>query len=275
VTPEQNHPANNQEFEISRELPVPSAIIEICQKIENKGGRAYIVGGWVRDMLTGTQSKDFDLEIFGLTKQQLEETLANYQIKEEVGKTFGIYKLTLNTEPEQKDKTIEIDIALARTETSTGEKHKDFTVKTSPQLTPQQTSQRRDFTINALMYDPLQQKLLDFHNGLQDLKERKLYAVNLETFSEDPLRVWRLASLASRLNFADIKTDPRNHHAKIIHTKGFVQPDAFQLCQNMVNEGKLDHLPKERITEEMVKILLKSPHPSIGFTYLQQLGILH
>ncbi len=223
-----------------KEIETPEKIIEICQAIEKVGGRAYIVGGWVRDQLLGNGSKDIDLEVFGLKKEKLEETLKKFGLAKEVGKSFGVYKIN------------EVDVALARLETKIGKGHTDFEIETSPNLTPEQTSFRRDFTANALLYDPIENKVLDFHNGQADLAQKILRIVDKKTFAEDPLRVYRLASLSSRLGFD-------------------IEPATFGICQKMV--GELKHLPEERVSEEWKKILL-SPDPAKGFKILESLGIL-
>ncbi|TSC92672.1 MAG: tRNA nucleotidyltransferase (CCA-adding enzyme) [Candidatus Berkelbacteria bacterium Licking1014_7] len=230
----------NQTENMPKEIETPEKIINVCQAVKDAGGQALIVGGWVRDKLLGLDSKDIDLEIFGLGKSKLEEALKKFGLTKEVGKTFGVYKIG------------DIDVALARLETKTGEKHTDFEVKTSPAFTPEQTSRRRDFTVNALMYDPVRSEVLDFHNGLADLDKKILRVVDEKTFIEDPLRVYRLASLSSRLGFE-------------------VEPKTQATCQQMMPE--LKHLPKERVSEEWKKILL-SPNPSKGLKILEKLGIL-
>lgn len=223
-----------------KEIETPEKIGQICQAVRQAGGQALIVGGWVRDQLLGNDSKDIDLEIFGLEKSKLEPALRNFGITPEVGKSFGVYKIG------------DIDVALARLETKTGAKHTNFEVKTSPDFTPKQTSRRRDFTVNALMYDPIGKKVLDFHNGLADLGKKVLCVVDEKTFIEDPLRAYRLASLASRLKFD-------------------AEPATLAICRRMAPE--LKHLAKERVSEEWKKILL-SDDPSRGLTVLENLGVL-
>lgn len=231
--------SQSQEWQ-NRELAASEKSIAICQKIKEASGQGFLVGGWVRDQLLQKDSKDIDIEIFGLTEAQLQETLKEFKLTSEVGKTFGVYKIA------------EIDIALARRETKTGQGHRDFKVEVDPALTPRQTSKRRDFTVNALMYDPLEKKVWDYWGGTRDLKNRQLKMVDQATFREDPLRVYRAASLASRLSFE-------------------IEPETMAVCQQMVPE--LTYLPKERIGEEWKKILL-SPQPSRGLKILENLGII-
>ena len=242
----ENNPTSQSEI-MHKEIKAPEKITEICQAIEQAEGQCYIVGGWVRDQLLSNNSKpaccqtrDIDLEIFGLKKEQLEKTLQNFGLTKEIGKSFAVYKID------------DIDVALARLENKTGPRHTDFEVKTSPNFTPEQTSRRRDFTVNALMYDPLKNKVLDFHNGLPDLDNKTLRLVDEKTFTEDPLRVYRLASLSSRLGFE-------------------IEPATFEICRQMV--PKLKHLPKERVGEEWKKIML-APNPSQGLEILEKLGVL-
>jgi len=167
----------------------PVTIGEICRKIQKTGGRAYLVGGCVRDLLLDLQPKDFDLEVYGIGMDQLHQQLVSLGRTETVGKSFGVIKLWLDS--------LEIDVALPRCERKTSRGHRGFEVDFDPAMSPEEASSRRDFTINAMMLDPLDGKLFDFHGGRQDLERGILRHVS-SAFSEDPLRVLRGMQFASR-----------------------------------------------------------------------------
>ncbi|MGN1183330.1 MAG: hypothetical protein ACI4SR_10025, partial [Faecalibacillus sp.] len=153
-------------------------------------GRVYLVGGIVRDMLLfqNVNYHDVDVEIYDLEIDELENILSKYGHVNEVGKNFGILKL---------DVLPNFDFALPRLETKIGMTHKDFDVIVDKNLDLKQAGLRRDFTVNAIMYDYKYEEIIDFYGGLADLEKRILKMVNKDTFQEDPLRVLRLAQFIS------------------------------------------------------------------------------
>ena len=204
-------------------------------------GKPYLVGGGVRDALLGRPSKDVDIEVHGIEVDDLAEIVERDLggKKEQVGKQFGVFVVD------------DFDIALPRTETKTGAKHTDFDIKPDPNLSLEQAVRRRDFTINALMYDVENDEILDFFGGQDDIKSKNIKHVSEETFVEDPLRVYRAAQFAARFDFS-------------------IDPSTQKLARSM----DLSDLPKERVFGEVQKMLLKSSKPSVGIQALDDMDVL-
>ena len=209
---------------------------QLAQLAAEAGGRAYYVGGYVRDRLLGLNNKDIDIEVHGLYPEQLERILNTLGECNAIGRNFGIYML----------KHYGIDIAMPRSEIATGRGHRDFQVYVDPFLGMEKASARRDFTINAMAEDILTGEILDYYGGRHDLSSGILRHVNSSSFTEDPLRVLRAAQFAARFGFT-------------------VAAETVSLCSGM----DLQALPCERIMEELKKALLKASHPSVFFTVLR------
>lgn len=215
----------------------------IAQAVRPLGGSVYYVGGCVRDRLLGRESKDLDIEVHGVTPQQLEIVLDQMGGRRTVGASFGVYGLA----------GCGLDIAMPRRETTVGRGHRDFTVEVDPWLGPERAARRRDFTVNALMEDVLTGEILDFFQGREDLEKGILRHVSSQSFPEDPLRVLRGAQFAARFGFS-------------------VAPETASLCKTM----DLAALSGERVMAELEKALLKAPRPSVFFETLgqmEQLGV--
>ena len=209
----------------------------IASKIAEAGGRAYYVGGCVRDKLLKRPCKDLDIEVYGIPAEKLEELLSSFGNVLTVGKSFGIFKLEHTS----------LDIALPRTEEKIGEGHRAFLTSADPFLSPETASSRRDFTVNALMEDVLSGEIHDYHHGLEDLEKGILRHVNDASFSEDPLRVLRAARFAAQLGF-DVAEETR------------------ELCRKI----DLSSLSRERVEGETEKALL-SREPGRYFRELRQM----
>ena len=210
----------------------------LAQAVAAAGGRAYFVGGYVRDQLMGKEGKDIDIEVHGVLPAQLESILDGLGERTVMGISFGVYGL----------KHFDLDIAMPRSETKTGRGHRDFTVDVDPFLGTEKAARRRDFTINALMQDVLTGEVIDHYGGLNDLKKGIIRHVWDASFGEDPLRVLRAAQFAARFRFA-------------------VAPETVALCSKM----ELSALAGERVMEELNKALLKAEQPSIFFEQLWQM----
>lgn len=237
-------------------MNLPDAIRQIAESVRhlpNTAGippRALLVGGFVRDALLDIASKDADMEIFGIAPAAL-ETLLNklfFGRVVQAGKTFGVLKISLGD-------GYDIDVAIPRRETKTGNGHKDFLIASDPTMTLEEAARRRDFTINAMALDPLTDELLDPFHGERDLKKKLLRAVDPTTFVEDPLRVYRAVQFSARFDLS-------------------IEPDTFRLLAMMVERGDLDELSKERVTDEIKKLLLRASTPSQGFELMKELGII-
>jgi tRNA nucleotidyltransferase (CCA-adding enzyme) len=212
----------------------------IARAVRDAGGRALIVGGWVRDRLMGTASKDLDIEAFGVDAETVKSLLRPFGSVNTVGESFTVYKVA------------GLDVSLPRRESKTGRGHKGFTVTGDPTLSIAEAARRRDFTINAISWDPLTEEYLDPFNGRRDLAERVLRAVDARTFGDDSLRVLRAIQFAARFEFA-------------------IDDATKALCRTI----PLDDLPAERVWGEIEKLLLRARKPSIGFALALELGIVH
>jgi len=213
--------------------------VAIAQRVRGAGGRALIVGGWVRDQLMSRPSKDLDLEVYGLPADRLKELLSAFGTVNTVGESFTVYKVA------------GVDVSLPRRESRTGRGHKAFAVIGDPSLPFDEAARRRDFTVNAIAWDPLTAEYLDPFNGRGDIIAKRLRAVDLRTFGEDSLRVLRAVQFAARFEFA-------------------LDPATRDLCRELA----LDDLPSERIWMEIEKLLLQAPRPSSGFTLALDLGVI-
>lgn len=210
------------------------------------GGCVYIVGGSVRDKVLGIENNhDIDVEVYHLTYTKLHEILSCYGHVNTFGKSFAIMQL---------DQLPGYDFALPRKENKTGDKHQDFEVIIDPDLSLEKAIQRRDLTMNALMYDYQNDEIIDLCHGLEDIQNKVVRCVNPHTFIEDPLRVLRIAQFIARFEME-------------------VDKETKELCQHMVNEHMLDHLSVERIYQEYCKILMSS-RPSLGFEFLKEIHAL-
>src|SRR3954465_1516394 len=163
-----------------RELKLPSdlrAMLEAVRRV----GRPRLVGGGVRDWLLGLEPKDFDVEVAGVDFETLQRTLAPFGATDVIGRSFGVIKVRSATSG------AEYDFSLPRRESKTGAGHRGFAVAPDPALSDADAAARRDFTINAIAYDPHEQRILDFHGGTDDLK-KKILRHTSPAFVEDPLR---------------------------------------------------------------------------------------
>jgi tRNA nucleotidyltransferase (CCA-adding enzyme) len=217
---------------------IPEEVLKLALTVRDAGGRALLVGGCVRDMLMGVQAKDWDLEVYNLDPAKLRELLDRFGSVNVVGEAFTVYKLGHN-----------IDVSIPRRERKAGRGHRAFVIEGDPTMSIAEATRRRDFTINAVLHDPLTAELIDPFNGQDDIKAGVLRAVSADTFAEDSLRVLRAAQFAARFEFE-------------------IEPDTVKLCQ-MID---LTDLPAERICGEIEKLLLRAQRPSLGLDRLLQLG---
>ena len=226
-------------------IDYPDKLNTLFNKLHTLNIKPIIIGGYVRDRLLHLDSKDIDIELYGLEKlEDLEIILQEFGEVNSVGKSFGVCKLNFEG--------LEIDFSLPREDSKVASGHKGFSVKTDSTLDFKTATSRRDFKMNAIGYDVISKELLDPFNGIQDIKNRVISAVDLRKFSEDPLRVLRAISFAGRFSFR-------------------LDTALFSLCKEMIKENILNELPKERVYEEIKKLLLKSKKPSIGFQLLEDL----
>ena len=196
--------------------------------------RVYLVGGCVRDALLGREIYDYDIEVYDIEPLKFDELMAGIRASG-VGKSYFIYKYK------------NYDLGLPRSESKTGNSHKDFAV--SYINDPALASLRRDFTVNAMMMNIFDGEILDFHGGKKDLESKTLRHIDGEKFKEDPLRVLRGVQFSARLDFS-------------------IADDTLELMKTL----DLAHLSKDRINTELIKFF-RSEHLEKGAFYLFKLSL--
>jgi tRNA nucleotidyltransferase (CCA-adding enzyme) len=219
-------------------LTIPPQLEAILRNLDAAGFRAILVGGAVRDALLGLDPKDFDVEVYGISYDRLAGLLIRHSRVDVVGKSFGVVKL------------LGCDFSIPRRESKTGPHHRDFQATFDESITPREAASRRDFTVNAIGYDPLRGEVLDFFGGQDDLKNRVLRATS-SAFSEDPLRVLRGMQFACRFDLA-------------------LDPATAEVSRAIAGEYRT--LALERIAEEFMKWAVKSGHPGRIAGYLKATG---
>jgi tRNA nucleotidyltransferase (CCA-adding enzyme) len=214
------------------------ALDRICAKTAREGGRCLVVGGAVRDALLGRPAQDLDLEVYGLAPERLRSLLGEDFDLDLVGQSFGVLKI----------RRLPIDVSIPRRESKRGLGHRGFEVRSEPALSVAEAASRRDFTINAVAWDPLTGEVLDPAGGAADLRRGLLRHVS-EKFAEDPLRVLRGMQFAARFELR-------------------VAPETVELCRAIEPEG----LARERIFEEWRKLVVRGRHPALGLAFLRDCG---
>lgn len=212
-------------------------IIKIAKKIKENNGRLYLVGGAVRDaFIKNENSHDEDYCVEGISEELFCKIFPE-SIKR--GKAFEVFDINNR------------EFALARKEIKTGKGHKEFKIETNNKITIKEDLLRRDITINAIAIDVLSGKIIDPYNGIKDIKNKQIRAIS-ESFKEDPLRVYRVARFASKLDFE-------------------VEEKTLKLMNRLKSE--LIYLSKERVFEELRKAL-NTNNPSKFFDILKKADVL-
>lgn len=211
-------------------------IQEIAKKIREVGGVLYLVGGAIRDELLGNKIYDQDYCIVGISKETFVQLFPEARI---LGKSFEVFEID------------HVQFALARKEEKKGMGHKEFEIKIGENITIEEDLARRDITINAIAKNVLTGEIIDPFDGRKDIKEKVIRATT-KAFCEDPLRVYRVARIASQTGF-------------------FVEQNTLKQMESLKNELKT--LSKERIFIEFKKAL-ESNKPSIFFEVLNQANLL-
>ncbi len=217
----------------------------ISQVASENGVRAFVIGGFVRDCFLGRPCKDIDVVVEGSGIEIAEKVAARVGSKLSVFKNFGTAMFRYNG--------MEIEFVGARKESYRRESRKPIV----EDGTLEDDQKRRDFTINALAFSLQKEdfgRLVDPFDGVKDL-QAGLIRTPLDpdtTYSDDPLRMIRAIRFASQLSFE-------------------IVPESLESISR--NKMRLEILSKERISEELHKIML-SPKPSAGFSLLEQTGLL-
>ena len=218
----------------------------LLETLRDAGGRPYLVGGAVRDTLLGLPHEDLDVEVFGLPLPNLKEALARVGRVDVVGEAFTVFKVSGLEGTEGA-----VDVSLPRRDSKAGPGHRGIAVTGDPDLSLEEAARRRDFTINAVMFDPFASVFIDPFGGQRDLQRRVLRAVDLGTLGEDPLRALRAVQLAARFELT-------------------VDAETARRCASM----PLAELPSERVFGEIQKLLLQARRPSLGLSLLREWGML-
>lgn len=223
---------------------IPEQIQNLYNYLDSKGLKSFAVGGAVVDTIQGKVPKDWDMEVYGISLEDLHGLLEAGGFKcKTAGKAFGILVVG------------NIDVSIPRKDNKIGKGHKGFKVEFDPSMTPMDGARRRDFTMNSIYYDMGSGEVVDHFGGLQDLEDGILKATDPKLFVEDPLRALRAMQLLAR----KAKT---------------VESGTMALIKGMVND--FSELAGERVYEEFRKLLLKSEKPSIGLEFLRESGwIVH
>jgi tRNA nucleotidyltransferase (CCA-adding enzyme) len=212
-------------------LALPPLVGTVVRELRTAGHRAVVVGGAVRDAMVGLPPKDFDVEVYGIAYDRLVGLVAQHGRVDLVGKSFGVIKLHAEG--------ASYDFAVPRRDSKFGMHHRDFLATFDPGITPKEAASRRDFTINAMGWDPVDDSLLDFFGGAEDLRQGILRHTS-EAFAEDPLRVLRGMQLAARF-------DLRLH------------PETADLCRTISDQYTT--IARERVAEEFMKWAVKGRTP--------------
>lgn len=216
---------------VSEALSAPAKVLALARAVHAAGGRAYVAGGAVRDQLLGRPANDWDLEVYGLAEANLATVIAGFGTVKKVGGRFGVFVLQ------------GIELALPQ--------GPGFRI--APDMATQEACRRRDFTINAMLWDPIQGDLLDYYGGLEDLRRGLLRRTDPDTFPEDPLRALRAARLAGQLGLR-------------------IAPETAAACRALA--PALNDLPWERVQKEIVAWLLRAGQPERTWNALVETGAL-
>lgn len=235
-------------------LHFPQLLTNIIFAINKAGGSPYLVGGCVRDIVLGQEIKDIDIEVHGLTVEQLNAILQTFGHVREVGKKFGVLRLD----------NLDADWSMPRKDS----KGRKPLVTIDPYMSIEDACKRRDLTMNAMALDLYKTittaheknssiDIIDPYGGRKDIAAKQLNAIDPHLFIEDPLRFFRVMQFIGRFEMT-----PSAELATICST------------MNLHDEQTQSPISKERIFEEIKKLFLKSKQPSLGIRWLQKIGRL-
>lgn len=221
-------------------LPAAEGAVEAVRRLQDAGFIAYWAGGCVRDLIIGRNAKDFDIATNAVPDKVIElfpEAVA-------VGKSFGVIRVPVNG--------LWYEVATFRQDAHYEDGRRPTAVTFSD---PETDAQRRDFTVNALFYDPLKGQVIDFVSGRADIEKRVIRAVGEPTqrFSEDHLRLLRAVRFACTLGFS---LDPA--------TAGAIREYA----------ARISSISAERIREELSRLWVESQRAGDALVLLRDLGLL-
>lgn len=245
-TPSPNQPAilGPNEHGIDPQLLSPNAV-RVTQALQEAGFKAFVVGGAVRDLLLGVKPKDFDVAT-NATPEQVKRLFRRAFI---IGKRFQIVHVMFGQEiievttfrGTSADNAPKDEHGRVLRDNTFGEQHEDAV--------------RRDFTINAMYYDPATRQVLDYHQGIADIRSKTLRIIGVPEarYREDPVRLLRVVRFAAKLGFS---IDP--------HTRAPIQ----------VMAPLINNVPAARVFDEMLKLLM-SGQALACLQQLRQEGLHH
>lgn len=225
---------------LARVIDIPEGVARCGEVLAREGGRVFVVGGAVRDAFLGRPVKDYDLEVFGLGADDVLRVLTTIARTEPAGDSFPVFKVA-----GLPGVTGHLDVALPRRDSKKGPGHRGIEAIADPMMPIEEAARRRDFTINAMMWDVANRVVIDPFGGARDLEMGILRVVDARSFGDDPLRALRAAQFAARFDLT-------------------VEEQTAKQCASM----PLGELPAERISGEIEKALLQAKRPSIAFSLL-------
>lgn len=227
-------------------VPLSAPVTAMVTALTRAGGRVLLVGGAVRDALRGATADrvDIDLEVHHLDPVTLTGVLRRFGQVNVTGRSFAVWKVHFDGQV--------VDVSVPRREDKTGPGHRGFDVIPDPYVGVVAAAARRDFTVNALGWDPRTGQVIDCFGGLGDLHTGTLRHVS-DAFGQDPLRVLRAMTFAARFSFT-------------------LHPDTVATCRDMV--ATYAQLPVERIWAQWAQVFTRGVRPSAAVDVLVRTGWL-
>ena len=256
---ETHHPMSRPEIEFSEIAPIPPEYAiarQATELLQQQGYEAYFVGGAVRDLLIGKTPKDFDLTTNATPEQILATPGFLKSTFTDTAQAYAVARVRLPhsaTSQERRD-PVEMEIATFRKDVDAHLGRKDTKVELAGQLETDVV--RRDFTINALALDPINNQLIDYVGGLEDLRNGVIRFVGdpVQRIAEDPLRILRAVRFRHRFGFT-------------------YDPTTNQAMQEAIAAGRLEQIPADRLRNELTTLLTPSSRRQ-ALEDLEQLGAL-
>jgi len=216
-----------------------------CETLQQAGFQAYVVGGAVRDLIAGITPKDYDI----VTDATPEEVRAQFRRSRIIGRRFQIVHVMQGAE------TLEVSTFRAAHDADTQKDEHGRVLRDNVFGSQQDDAARRDFTINALFYDPATETVLDYHHGVADLKQKTLRIIGdpRARYREDPVRMLRAIRLSAKLGLT-------------------IDPDARSPIRDMAT--LMENVPAARVFDEMLKLLF-SGHAVECVKRLRDEGLHH
>lgn len=228
------------------DIQLPLAAKAVVKRLSEAGGRPFLVGGLVRDAMMGRpvgSIKDVDIEVHGLSMEQVQSALASFN-PDMVGVQFGVLKVSVAG--------ADLDISIPRRESKIGVGHTGFAAEFDPNITIEEASARRDFTMNAIMVDAVTGEVFDPHGGILDIRSKRIQHTS-EAFSEDPLRSLRAVQFSARFGFN-------------------IAAQTGDECRRILSE--FEHVSSERAWTEWEKIAARCNDFSFAFRALLTTGLI-